>query len=174
MLIYLIYPVTATGPPSMPDNKKSPKLQFIDTGLINYFAGLQPDFFKFSDLHSFYRGIIAEHIARQEIIACDMISRTKPAFWVREVRQSSSEVDIVLPYKNYLVPVEIKAGKTGTLKSLHQFINRAPHGFALRLYAGEMEVVDLKTPEGKTFKLLNLPYYLAGKIYEYMDFFINN
>ncbi|NIA30841.1 MAG: hypothetical protein GWP06_13125 [Actinobacteria bacterium] len=40
--IYLIYPSTVVQIPLMTDQKKSPKLQFLDTGLVNYFVGLQP------------------------------------------------------------------------------------------------------------------------------------
>jgi hypothetical protein len=169
MLIYILYPTTSTELPAMQDHKKSPRLQYLDTGLLNYFAGLQPNFFQYGDLHAFYRGLIAEHIVRQEIIAGDMESNRNPVFWVREKKQSNSEVDVVLKYKNLCIPVEIKAGKTGTLKSLHQFIDRVPHSFALRLYAGELTVEEAKTLAGKTFRLLNLPYFLAGKIEEYME-----
>jgi hypothetical protein len=29
-----------------------------------------------------------------------------------------------------------------------------------------------KTPKGKTFKLLNLPYYLGGKLKDYLDYYL--
>jgi hypothetical protein len=171
MLIHILYPTTSTELPAVPDHRKSPVLQYIDTGLINYFAGLQQNFFKYSDLHSFYRGLIAEHIVRQEIIACDMETNHKPVFWVRDKKQSTSEVDIIQIYKNLCVPIEIKAGKTGTLKSLHQFINNTPHSFAVRLYAGDLKIDNAETLEGKKFRLLNLPYFLAGKLKEYVEFY---
>lgn len=41
MLIYLIYPSTGTELPILADLKKSPRLHIVDTGLVNYFAGLQ-------------------------------------------------------------------------------------------------------------------------------------
>ncbi|RPJ14367.1 MAG: DUF4143 domain-containing protein [Desulfobacteraceae bacterium] len=172
MLIHILYPTTSTELPAVPDHRKSPVLQYIDTGLINYFAGLQQNFFKYADLHNFYRGLIAEHIVRQEIIACDMETNHKPVFWVRDKKQSTSEVDIIQIYKNLCVPIEIKAGKTGTLKSLHQFINNTPHSFAVRLYAGDLKIDNAETLEGKKFRLLNLPYFLAGKLKEYVDFYI--
>lgn len=172
MLVYLLYPITATGIPVMYDYKKSPKLQFIDTGLLCYFTGLQPNFFTYSDLCSFYQGIIAEHVVRQEIIAQDSYSNAKISFWVREKKQANAEVDIILQYKNYVIPVEVKSGATGTLRSLHQFINNSPHKYAVRLYAGEYGITEAVTPDGKNYKLLNLPYFLAGKIYEYIDNFV--
>jgi predicted AAA+ superfamily ATPase len=172
MLIYLLYPSTSTEIPIVYDYKKSPKLQFLDTGLLCYFAGLQPNFFTYSDLCSFYQGVIAEHIARQEIIAQDSYSNAKISFWVREKKQANAEVDILLQHKNHIIPVEVKAGTAGTLRSLHQFINNSPHRYAIRLYAGEYNIAKAKTPDGTEYNLLNLPYFLAGKIYDYIDNFI--
>jgi len=96
----------------------------------------------------------------------------KISFWVREQKQSNAEVDFVIPYLHYAVPVEVKAGKTGSLRSLHLYMDRAPHGYAIRLYAGPIRLEDVVTAEGKTFKLLNLPYFLTSKIMEYLKWFI--
>ncbi len=173
MLLYLLYPSTAAGPPAMPDKKKSPRLQFLDTGLLNYTVGLQGHFFEYDDLHSFYQGTLAEHIVGQELAAVDMNSDKKNSFWVREQRQSNAELDFILPYKHYIVPLEVKAGKTGSLRSLHQFLDRACHPYAIRLYSGTLQVAETSTPAGKPYKLLDLPYFLAGKIYDYMRWFID-
>lgn len=172
MLLYLLYPTTATIPPARPDKKKSPRLQFLDTGLINYMAGLQDHYFKVQTLHSFYQGLIAEHIVGQELMAMDMKTSRKIPFWVREKKQSSAEVDFIVPYGRYLIPVEVKAGKTGTLRSLHQFIEKTDHPYAIRLYAGPLGKIQTKTPRGKPFTLLNMPYLLSGKIMEYIEWMI--
>lgn len=171
MLIYILYPSTSVEIPIVQDYKKSPKLQLIDTGLLCYFAGLQPILFTYNDLCSFYQGIVAEHIVRQEIMAQDPYSNAKISFWVREKKQANAEVDILLQHKNYIIPVEVKKGAAGTLRSLHQFINNSPHRFAVRLYAGEYGITKAVTTEGKEYTLLNLPYFLAGKIFEYIDAF---
>ncbi len=168
MLIYLIYPSTSTQIPIITDFRKSPKLQFIDTGLLNYFTGLQPNFFRYDNLHAFYKGLIAEHIVRQELLAQNMGDNKKIHFWVREQKQSTAEVDILLQFQEHIIPVEVKAGKTGTLRSLHQFMNDSNAPCAVRLYAGNLEITDSITPAGKQFKLLNLPYPLAAKITEYL------
>jgi hypothetical protein len=172
MLIYLIYPATSLQLPLVADHKKSPLLQFIDTGLLNYFVGLQPSFFQYANLHAFYKGLIAEHIVRQELIAQDAEDNQKVMFWVRESKQSNAEVDILLPYRNYVIPVEVKSGKTGALRSLHQFVNAAPHPYTVRLYEGAFEIVAAQTPEGKAYKLLNLPYFLAGRIHDYLELLV--
>jgi hypothetical protein len=70
-----------------------------------------------------------------------------------------------------LIPIETKSGKTGTLRSLHQFMDLAPHNLAVRFYAGEVSISAVKTPLGKNFHLLNLPYYLVSQIREYLVWF---
>ena len=174
MLIYLIFPSTATQLPIHINYKKSPLLQFLDIGLLNYFMGLQPDYFKFKDLHSVYRGLVAEHIVRQELLAADATKNRKYPFWVREKKQSNAEVDVILQYKDCIIPIEVKAGKTGLLRSLHEFIHRADHAFAVRLYAGELKISEVTTTQGKKYQLLNLPYYLAGKLFSYTEWFVDH
>lgn len=174
MLLSLIYPTTVNRPPILPDFKKSPRLQFLDTGLLNFFANLQDYYFKFDNLHSFYKGILAEHIVGQELLALNIHTQHKPSFWVREKKQSNAEVDFLCPYKHYLIPVEVKSGKAGTLRSLHQFIDRADHPYAVRLYSGELNKTESITPNGKKYTLLNLPYFLAGRINKYLEWLIED
>jgi predicted AAA+ superfamily ATPase len=173
MLLHLFAPTTSTEIPLIPDRRKSPKLLFLDIGLVNFSAGIQGQYFEYPDLYSFYRGRVAEMIVGQELIAADP-EQPKPVFWVREKSQAPAEVDFVLQHGSLAVPVEVKAGATGTLRSLHQFINRCPHGYAVRLYAGPLNVLRTKTPEGKPFSLLNLPYCFAGKLRPYVRWMIEN
>lgn len=169
MLIHLLYPSSSVQPPVTPDMKKSPKLQFLDTGLLNYYAGLQDQVLQHNDLHAFYKGLLAEHIVAQEMICMDPNTRKKHCFWVRQKSQSAAEVDFLFPHSGSVVPVEVKAGKVGTLRSLHQFIDRSPCRYAVRLYAGPLELQQITTPTGTPFLLLNLPYFLASKLHEYVD-----
>ncbi len=168
MLLKLVYPTTAVKPPAMANRKKSPRLQFLDTGLVNYRAGLQGDFFQYKDLHAFHQGKMAEHIVGQELFAAGIRDQAQLGFWVREKKQSSAEVDYLFPYQNLLIPVEVKSGKTGTLRSLHQFMDRADHAFAVRLYSGVLQIEKTHTAKGKSFTLLNLPYFLVGQLMEYV------
>jgi hypothetical protein len=173
MLINLVYPTTNLKPPVKPDTKKSPRLQFIDTGLLNYSAGLQNHFFGIDDLHSFYRGLLAEHIVGQELKAT-YLKDSRMNFWTREKRQGSAELDFALLFDKYIIPIEVKSGKSGTLRSLHQFMDRTDHPYGVRIYSGKLSVNRHKTPAGTEYLLLNLPYYLTGVIEKYLDWFINS
>jgi len=55
------------------------------------------------------------------------------------------------------------------LRSLHLFMEGAPHEMAVRLYAGPLKKETAQTPSGKVFTLLNIPYYLAGKLGQYLE-----
>jgi len=168
MLVYLRYPTTALQPPLIPDLKRRPRLQLVDTGLLNYAAGLQAQYFGVQDLNALYKGILTEHIVAQELMATNSVSLKKPDFWVRELKQSQAEVDFILPWQSSLVPVEVKSGKTGTLRSLHSYIDTTGCTTAVRLYAGEPGWQSARTPAGNPYHLLNLPYFLASRIHNYL------
>ena len=97
----------------------------------------------------------------------------KLQFWNREKKQSNAEVDFLVQYENMIVPVEVKSAATGRLRSLHQFIDRAPHRYAVRIYSGKLEINEIKTLDGKKFVLLNLPFYLAGSIVDYLEWMMS-
>lgn len=168
----LIYPTTNLKPPLQPDLKKSPRIQFLDTGLANYSLGIQGQLLRIEDLNSAYKGALIPHLITQELISTTHLTDHKPNFWVREKKQSSAEVDLVLTHGHLAIPVEVKSGATGSLRSLHQFVDACDHGFAVRIYGGELIVEDAVTPAGKSYRLLNLPYYLGTKLDDYLNWFI--
>lgn len=168
-LIYLIYPTTQAALPYLPDVKKSPRLQLLDTGLVNYFAGVQKEVFSSNDLTDVYQGKIIEHIVGQEILANNTNLLSTLLFWVREKTESSAELDFLFVKDGLAIPVEVKSGKVGKLKSLHQYLEISDVKLAIRLYAGQFQIDNLKTPNGKSFTLLNLPYYLAGNLEKYIE-----
>lgn len=174
LLLQRLYPVTDTQLPLTPNHKKSPKLQLLDTGLMNYFAGLQTEVFGTTDLNALYGGRVVEHLVGQELYASQVSMLFKLHFWIREKKQSNAEVDFVLAHGNKVIPIEVKSGATGRLRSLHQFIDRADHNLAVRLYAGKLSVEEAVTLEGKAYRLLNLPYYLGGRIESYLDWVSTN
>ncbi|NOX17539.1 MAG: ATP-binding protein [Chlorobi bacterium] len=173
-IIRLIYPTTDLEPPIKPVLKKSPRLQFLDSGVVNYLNGIQAEMLSMKDLSPLYKGSLIPHLITQEIISLNVTSDRKPNFWVREKTQSSAEIDLVIRHGNKIIPVEIKSGAVGTLKSLHSFIDQVSHPYAVRIYAGEFNVQKSKTRNGKTFLLMNLPYYLGTKIYDYVKYFVEN
>jgi len=102
-------------PPLKDDLKKAPRLQFLDTGLVNYSLGIQAEMLAMDDLNSAYKGAIIPHLVTQELISLQSISARTPNFWVREKAQSHAEVDLLFVYNKFVIPIEIKSGSTGSL-----------------------------------------------------------
>jgi uncharacterized protein len=171
MLLHLIYPNTGTVLPLLPDTKKSPRLQVLDTGMINYFLGIQREIIGTADLSSVYGGAMIEHLVGQELLATQYNALSSLHFWVREKTTSVAEIDYLYTWEGKLIPVEVKSGSDGTLRSLHIFMDMAPNSLAVRFYAGALHISTLQTAMGKNFYLLNLPYCLASQIEAYLPWF---
>jgi uncharacterized protein len=169
-LFQLIYPANETRIPLNPNYKRSPKLQIVDTGLVNYMAGLQSGLIETENLSSAYAGKIAEHITAQELLCLSDSVLFKLNYWSREDKDASAEVDFVWQYQDLLIPIEVKSGKAGKLRSLHQYIDRAPHPWSVRVYSGSFGIEITQTLSGKRFYLMNLPFYLVNKLPEYLDY----
>ena len=172
LLIQLIYPCTTATVPMVPDIKKSPRLQLLDSGLLNYFVGIQKEIIGTNDLNSIYQGTLIEHLIGQELLAFQYNALSALQFWVREKKESTAEVDYLFQHDGLIIPIEVKSGKEGTLKSLHSYMDIAPHDMAIRFYAGALNITDAITQKGKHYKILNLPYYLGSQIEKYIAWLI--
>ncbi len=157
----------------LPDKRKSPRLQVLDTGMLNHFAGLQKEIVSSPDLDAVYQGKVVEHMVGQELLAYKFNVLNELNFWVRDKKDAEAKVDFVIGYEGRMIPIEVKSGTTGRLRSLHAFMDMVKHDTAVRLYGGVLKVDRVKTLQGKEYRLLNMPYYLAGKIEEYLRWMEN-
>jgi len=169
MLIHLVHPCTSVELPVAPVIKKKPRLHILDTGLINHSLQIMGTLVFEKNINDAHRGIIAEHIVGQELLASKFSIMNQLNFWTREKAESSAEVDYILPYKGNIIPIEVKAGAIGKLRSLLRFMDEAPHSIAVRVYQGEYLVQQAKTIAGKEFTLLNLPLYMIHRIERELD-----
>lgn len=172
MVLHLIYPQSEFEPPSSQYTGKLPRLHLLDTGMVNYFSGIQKPLFHSDDMNRIFHGQIARQVVGQELMARASTSPVPLRFWVRAKAQSRAEVDFILPYHDLFIPVEVRSGGPGRLRSLHQFMDVVPHPFAVRLYAGKLAIQQTQTLRGKKYYLLSLPYFLAGRIKEHLEGFI--
>lgn len=109
-------------------NPEKFKLIFIDVGLTQSLLGLDlADWFVQPEIEFINKGKLVEAFVGQEILAYSQM-RVKSGlyYWQRETRGSSAEVDYVIQKGNQLLPIEVKAGKTMKLKSLHAFLKSHP------------------------------------------------
>lgn len=169
LLLELVYPLTSTSFPILPDLKKSPKLLWLDTGLVNYVAGMQEELLFTTDSDELWNGDIAEHIVAQELLGATTTFGEKRLFWVRDARNSQAEVDFVIHYKSHLLPIEVKTCANSKLRSLHLFMEESKENIALRLWNGPMTSDVITRSDGRPFTLYNIPLYYAGHLHTLMQ-----
>ncbi len=169
LLLELVYPLTSTSFPILPDLKRSPKLLWLDTGLVNYVAEMQENFLFAPETNDLWNGTIAEQIVGQELLGASSTFGAKRMFWVRDARNSQAEVDFVYKYKSHLLPIEVKTGDNSKLRSLHQFMNESNENIALRIWNGTFCSDNIVLPSGKQYTLCNLPFYYAGQLESFLQ-----
>jgi uncharacterized protein len=172
LLLHLIYPTINTTFPLMNDFKKSPRLQILDTGLMNHLVGIQKEMVLATEIDQVFNGKVIEHIVGQELLGLKYNVFNELHFWTREKKDATAEVDYIYGYEGKLFPIEVKSGVTGKLRSLQLFMDACPHKYAVRLYSGKLSIDKLVTGNGKEFYLLNMPYYLISQIENYLDWFL--
>ena len=166
MLLELSYPLTSAMMPVISDLKRAPKLFWFDAGLVNYAANIRKEYAISSDLTDTWRGKAAEQITAQEFKALSTDVGAKRNFWVRSKRGSTAEVDLVYLFDGNIIPVEVKSGHNAHLKSLHQFMDETGHDIAVRVWHGKYAIHEIKTQNGKTVRLVNLPFYMISALPE--------
>ena len=162
MLLEIAYPYSGYQIPMIPELKRSPKLLWFDTGIVNYVAGIQKEVFNAQDITDVWRGKIAEHIVGQELLSGKSDFFAQRNFWVRNANSSDAEIDFILQHESRIIPVEVKSGHNAKLRSLHLFMDEVDHQTAIRIWSGNYSIDKVTTPKGKTFNLYNIPYYYTG------------
>jgi predicted AAA+ superfamily ATPase len=170
-LLQLLHPYGNAVLPSLPKLSKRPKLLFLDTGFVNLQANIHEQYFTNQGLNSIYKGVAMEHLVGQQLLSKAAGDGFELGTWNRSARNSSAEVDFVIIRGKRMIPIEVKAGKSGTLKSLLLFMEEADHDLAVRIYDGQTNWETLSTPSGKQFHLLNLHLGLCTGLNLYLDAF---
>jgi uncharacterized protein len=105
---------------------------------------------------------IAEHIVAQELLTINNLVSAKRNYMRQNKEGSEAGVDFIVAFDDKLIPVEVKSGNNAHLRSLHLFMDQAPHTTAVRVWSQSLSVDAVKTPAGKEFNLINLPFHYLG------------
>ncbi|MEA3494603.1 MAG: AAA family ATPase [Bacteroidota bacterium] len=144
---------------------------FIDIGLANHIAQIKLTDIK--NLITDFEGALAEQFVGQEFIASlQFFKQGKLYYWIREAKNSNAEIDYLIQKENTIYPVEVKAGKTGTLKSMHVFFVEKNKDIGIRFNLdlpnyGENLTASIRFKNNNKelkYKLISLPLYFAGNI----------
>jgi len=108
-------------------NEKFFKALMVDIGLVSVQLGLS------STKHSEVKKIIfsnmgglAEQFVGQQLRATQTPLTESHLFYWQRTGGRMGEIDYIIQHGNRIVPVEVKSGSSGSMKSLHQFMAETP------------------------------------------------
>lgn len=165
LLVTRVWPTSSLALPLGRRPRSAPKLLPLDVGLGLSAMGVWSRELKTQSLDSLAGGRAAEMFVGQQLLAYPPGSAEPLYFWVRESSRANAEVDFLVPGTAGPVPLEVKSGASGSLKSLHQFLWRSGQGLGVRLHSGPYadETLEVRMPNRKLrYRLLSVPLYLAG------------
>ncbi len=164
-VIHLIHHSSCNGIPLGAEiNEKIFKPLFLDAGLLS--TQLQLSFLDLANVDELIfanSGAIAEQFIGQHLLY-DHPSYEKPKlyYWQREKKSSQAEVDYVISQQQMIIPIEVKSGKTGTLRSLHLFLQEKQLPLGIRFSAQMPSITEKNNQEN--YRILSLPLYMVGQI----------
>ena len=127
------------------------KVLFLDIGLFHAICGIYTETAMEKDFTAIFKGAVAEQFAGQELIACHSpYTKAELFYWGRDAKNSSAEVDYIIEKEGHIIPVEIKSGFTGRMKSLYMFISK---------YNSETALKISQAPYKKDNPITFLPFY---------------
>ena len=158
-VVYRIKQTSGEGLPLEANAKeRNFKTIFLDIGLMQNICGLNSEII-LSAADNFIKinkGAVAEQFTAQELLAYrDHLQAPSLFYWAREARNSSAEIDYIIPCCSSALPIEVKAGKTGTLRSMHIYLEK------YRLPAG-IRISQLFF--NNTMPVVSFPFYAIKKI----------
>jgi len=150
-------------------NDKFFKALLLDIGLISVQLGLAS--IKHAEAKNIFfskKGGMAEQFVGQQLRTCRTPLESPQLFYWQRTGGRLGEIDFVIQHGNRVVPVEVKSGSAGSLKSLHQFMAEKRLDLAVRFNISQpsVENIQVKTTLGKpvSYRLLSLPIYLTERL----------
>lgn len=146
------------------------KVILLDVGLSSADLGLSlSDIESIDEIDLINKGGIAEQVVGQLLRTIGPIFQ-EPAlyYWVNPEKTSSAEIDYVIQHGSKVIPIEVKAGKAGKLKSLHVFMHLKELSLAVRINSNSplISEVLVKDTQGipVKYELRSIPFYLIGEL----------
>ncbi|MCD4789998.1 MAG: ATP-binding protein [Bacteroidales bacterium] len=174
-IIHLIHNTKATGIPlEHGAMEKVFKTLFLDIGLSNHILKLRLT--DLENLNLYNEGSLAEQFIGQELLCLPpYFTENNINYWIREKRNSEAEIDYLIQSGNQIIPIEVKAGKTGTLKSLQIFVTEKKLEKAIRFNSDLPSSIQVDTSikisnsiKKVNFQLISLPFYLVQEFNKFL------
>jgi predicted AAA+ superfamily ATPase len=161
----LIIPVYATSAAGLPFathmNEKKCKLLFLDIGLVQRACNLGLELLFKKDLLLINQGALAEQFVGQELLASMGTKEANALYsWVREEKSSSAEIDFLIAVESQIVPIEVKAGAIGSLRSLKLFLAEKKIPLGVRVSEAPFHFSD---------PILSIPFYMIEQLPRFLQ-----
>ncbi|NDD58191.1 MAG: DUF4143 domain-containing protein [Chlamydiae bacterium] len=136
------------------------KMYFLDVGLLQAATHIDPADLLQQEIIQINSGMIAEQFVAQELIAYDNPTiNPYLVFWETE-KGGQAEVDFVISHKNHIIPIEVKSGSTGSLRSLKSFLSQKKSPLGIRISEHNLSFHD---------GVLSVPFYLIKMIPKFIN-----
>ncbi len=156
-ILHRVYCTQASGLPlNGLVNEKKFKIIFLDIGLAKSSSYLDPRLMLSEDLMLLNQGALVEQFVGQELLA--MSPPYLPGelyYWERSKKSSQAEIDYVINIDDTIIPIEVKAGKTGSLRALQFFLKEKKLKFGIRLSLQPLEF---------RHNVLSIPLYMIDQL----------
>jgi hypothetical protein len=121
------------------------------------------------DLNLVNNGSVAEQFIGQQLHHLSPPYRTPQLYyWAREKKGAAAEVDYLwVDDHSRIVPIEVKSGKSGSLRSLQTIVQEKRMNLAVRFNSDKPSLLieNRQTPKGwAKYQLLSLPHYLVQQM----------
>jgi predicted AAA+ superfamily ATPase len=160
-ILHMVYHTSGQGIPlgSQADLDRY-KVILFDVAMTQQLLGLDlKGWFLNPEQEFVNQGKLVESFVGQEMMAYSSPNMRNTLFyWQREVRGSEAEIDYLSVINGEIIPIEVKANKGSTLKSLHSFLAshpKSPYGIKISL-----------ADRSKFEKIAAIPLYAAFEIVE--------
>ena len=146
------------------------KLFFLDIGLVLTSQKISWEQLnqKFSDLNQIgplHEQFIAQHL----MFRSSGFEEPHLNYWLKDKTTGKAEIDFLFQEGLNIFPIEVKAGASGSLKSLWQFIKEKKVKYAIQFYSDQYITQNFTYSESDNantveLKFIKCPHYLVGKI----------
>lgn len=156
-------------------NDRYLKVILLDVGLCSSLLGLK--LYALEDIEELIlvnKGGIAEQAVGQLLRTINPFY-VEPSlyYWTRKEKGSDAEVDYVIQHESKVMPIEVKSGSSGSLRSLHYFMQLKHLQKAVRISSGQAQITEVavKDSQGNEIKyeLRSIPFYLISEIHRLID-----
>lgn len=156
----LIHKINRVSKPALPlkayEDMGAFKLYLLDIGLLGAMANLDVKTLLDGNLiFTEFKGALTEQYVLQQLVTDAEISIF---YWSSE--KSDGEVDLLIQYKNEVVPIEVKAAENLQAKSLRAFVEKNKSKMAIRTSMSDFR---------EETWLTNMPLYAINEVTGYLE-----